>query len=313
MKQWCPRCRANKVPAHVCEDNWTVLDDFNEYVLIFNGRANFVGTDYWIKNTLEPLKARDKRVHCVFIHYENDSVDKHVTSVNGFGDMKVTSDQLRTQNPRFRLGEWNNFVGKHFGFAHTTQTFLVNPIPAAGWKNQYYSLIQAYNQNPRSFHWNKNTCILRMRWDGYIRFEPWEQCQNFWEYISYDLRFWERLVELEDYNKHYVPERRAIIGLRTKSMTNYYNQGTVMSHDFAQAFDGPGLRYLMENYDDWNKGNNRMTPETHINQFLLDNQYDIVANISGGLLRDLSDPENRTNDLRAPTDDYRLRWYTYFT
>ena len=269
MKQWCPRCRENKVPAHVCEDDWTVLDDFNEYVLIFNGRANFVGTDYWIKNTLEPLKARDKRVHCVFIHYEKDSVDKHITSVNGFGDMKVTSDQLRTQNPRFRLGEWNNFVGKHFGFAHTTQTFLVNPIPAAGWKNQYYSLIQAYNQNPRSFHWNKNTCILRMRWDGYIRFEPWEQCQNFWEYISYDLRFWERLVQLEDYNKHYVPERRAIIGLRTKSMTNYYNQGTVMSHDFAQAFDGPGLRYLMENYDDWNKGNNRMTPETHINLSLI--------------------------------------------
>ena len=44
-------------------------------------------------------RARDKRVHCVFIHYENDSVDEHVTSVNGFGDMTVTRDQLRTQNP----------------------------------------------------------------------------------------------------------------------------------------------------------------------------------------------------------------------
>ena len=58
---------------------------------------------------------------------------------------------------------------------------------------------------------------------------------------------------------------------------------------------------------------NNHIPETHINQFFLDNQYDVVANISGGLLRDLSDPDNRSYDLRATADDYRLRWYTYFT
>ena len=324
MKQWCPRCRMDRLPSHVCDEDWTVLDDFNEYVLIFNGRANFVGTDHWIKNTLEPLRARDKRVHCVFIHYENDSVDEHVTSVNGFGDMTVTSDQLRTQNPRFRLGEWNNFVGKHFDFAHTTQTFLVKPqstqswenvrvrdfVP--GWKNQYHSLVQAYKQNPKFFHWNKNTCILRMRWDSYVRFDSNEQCQNFWEYLSYDLRYWERLVSLKNYGKHYEPERRAVIGLRPDKMLNYYNKGTVMSHDFAQAFDGPGLRYLMENYESWATEQYHI-PETHINQFFLDNQYDVVANISGGLLRDLSDPDNRSYDLRATADDYRLRWYTYFT
>ena len=32
MKQWCPRCRMDRLPSHVCDEDWTVLDDSNEYV-----------------------------------------------------------------------------------------------------------------------------------------------------------------------------------------------------------------------------------------------------------------------------------------
>lgn len=320
MKIWCEHCRRTVWPKHPCDNDWTQLDNIHQYVLIFNGRANYVGTDLWIKNTLEPLRTANKPVHVIFVHYATDSVDKHMTSVNGFGDMQVTPELLARQRPKFRMGAWQDFVGKHFRWAQSTETILVDPveqqpnsIAPGGWKNQYLSLANAYAVKPQSFHWRDNTAVLRMRWDGYIRFEPWEQCDNFWDYLSLNLRTWEIYNKLYNFAPHFAPLRRAVIGQQQLWEQGYLNQGQIFSHDMAHGFDGSGLRYLCENFDAWNQQQPEYQwPEMFINNFFIQNKYDISRGISGGVLRDLDDPTNRDNSMRARGDDYRLRWYTYF-
>ena len=65
------------------------------------------------------------------------------------------------------------------------------------------------------FHWNKNTCILRMRWDPTLDLIAMNSVKIFGN-ICYDLRYWERLVSLKTMANTMSPERRAVIGLRPR-------------------------------------------------------------------------------------------------